>query len=55
MLENCDTIVNFGFNFDACPMQSPFWFVHLMHQNLKGACIILTQCTRKIKHAVIDL
>ena len=24
------------FNFDACPMHSPFGFVHLMHQNLSA-------------------
>ena len=34
MLENCDKIMHLHFNFDACPMLSPFEFVHLTHQNL---------------------
>ena len=34
MLENLDKIMHSRFNFDACPMHSPFWFMHLMHQNL---------------------
>ena len=34
MLENCDKIMHFRFNFVACLMHSPFGFVHLMHQNL---------------------
>ena len=27
------------FNFDACPMHSPFGFVHLMHQNLSARAL----------------
>ena len=34
MLENCGKIIHFRFNLDACPMHSPFGFVHLTHQNL---------------------
>ena len=34
MFENCDTVMHLGFNFDACPMNSPFRFMHLKHQNL---------------------
>ena len=33
MLENCDKIMHFRISFDACPMHSPFRFVHLTHQN----------------------
>ena len=33
MLENCDKITHFRFNFDACPMHSPFGSVHFTHQN----------------------
>ena len=34
MLENCDKIMHLHFNFDACPMHSPFGFVHMTHQIL---------------------
>ena len=34
ILENCDKVMYFHFNFDACPMHSPFAFVHLMHHKL---------------------
>ena len=40
------------FNFDACPVHSPFWFVHLMHQNL-SVCITLSKFAWKSKYAVI--
>ena len=33
VLENLDKIMHLRFNFDACPMHSPFGFVHLTHQN----------------------
>ena len=33
VLENCDKNMHFRFNFDACPMHSPFGFVHLTQQN----------------------
>ena len=36
MLKNCDKIMHFRFNFDACLMHSPFVVVHLTHQNLSG-------------------
>ena len=36
MIENLDKIMHLRFNFDACPMHSPFGFVHLMHQNLSA-------------------
>ena len=34
MLKNCDKIMHLHFSFDACPMHSPFGFMHLRHQNL---------------------
>ena len=36
MLENLDKIMHLHFNFNACPMHSPFRFVHLTHQNLSA-------------------
>ena len=39
VLENCDKIMHLRFNFDACPVHSPFGFVHLAHQNL-GVCAL---------------
>ena len=39
VLENLDKIMHLRFNFDACPVHSPFGFVHLMHQNL-SACAL---------------
>ena len=53
MLENCDKIMHLRFNFDACPMHSPFGFVHLSKS--QRTCIILSQFTRKSKYAVINL
>ena len=34
VLENLDRKMHLRFDFDACPVHSPFGFVHLMHQNL---------------------
>ena len=31
VLKNCDKIMQFPFNFDACPVHSPFEFVYLKH------------------------
>ena len=39
MLENLDKIMHLRFNFDACPMHSPFGFVHLTHQNLSARAL----------------
>ena len=39
MLENCDKLMHMRFNFDACPMHSPFGFVHLTHQNLSARAL----------------
>ena len=35
MLENLDKIMHLRFNFDACPMHSPFGFVHLTVGDVK--------------------
>ena len=59
MLENLDKIMHFHFDFDDCPVHSPFGVVHLspfgvmhlMHQNL-SASIILPKFTCKDKYAV---
>ena len=34
MLENCDKLMHFHFNFDAWPLHSLFMSLHLTHQNL---------------------
>ena len=51
MLQNCDKIMHLHFNFDACPMHSPFRFVRLTES--QRTCIILSQFTCKSKYAVI--
>ena len=30
MIENCDRIMHLRFSFDACPLHSPFGFMHVM-------------------------
>ena len=45
MLENCDKIMHLRFNFDACAPDA---------SKSHRACIILLQCTRKSKYAVIN-
>ena len=40
MLENCDKIMYFSFNFDACLMHSPFGFLHMTYQNLSARALI---------------
>ena len=39
VLENCDKIMHFRSNFDACPMHSLFGFMHLTHQNLSARAL----------------
>ena len=39
MLKNLDKIMHLPFNFDACPMHSPFGFMHLTHQNLSARAL----------------
>ena len=55
---NCDKIMQLRFNFDACPMHSPFAFVHLMHQNLCAHALFchnsLAKAYRVIKRARAD-
>ena len=48
MLENLDKIMHLRFNFDACPMHSPFGFVHLTHQNLSGRALFCLNSLAKV-------
>ena len=36
------------FNFDACPMHSPFGFVHLTHQNLRARALFCHNALAKV-------
>ena len=36
------------FNFDACPMHSPFGFVHLTHQNLSARALFCHNSLAKV-------
>ena len=36
------------FPFDACPMHSPFGFVHLMHQNLRARVLFCLNSLAKV-------
>ena len=48
MLENLDKIIHLRFNFDACPMHSPFGFVHLTHQNLSARALFCLNSLAKV-------
>ena len=48
MLENCDKIMHLRFNFDACPMHSPFGFMHLTHQNLSASALFCNNSLAKV-------
>ena len=48
MLENRDKIMHLRFNFDACPMHSPFRFVHLTHQNLSVRALFCHNSLAKV-------
>ena len=48
MLENLDKIMHLRFNFDACPMHSPFGFVHLTHQNLSARALFCLNSLAKV-------
>ena len=48
MLENLDKIMHLRFNFDACPMHSPFEFVHLTHQNLSARALFCLNSHAKV-------
>ena len=48
VLENCDIIMHLRFNFDACPMHSPFGFVHLTHQNLSAHALFCHNSLAKV-------
>ena len=48
MLENCGKIMHLRFNLDACPMHSPFGFVHLTHQNLSAHALLCQNSLAKV-------
>ena len=48
MLRNCDKIMHLRFNFDACPMHSPFGFMHLTHQNLSTLALFCHNSLAKV-------
>ena len=48
MVENLDKIMHLRFNFDACPMHSPFGFVHLTHQNLSARALFCLNSLAKV-------
>ena len=48
MLENLDKIMHLCFNFDACPMHSPFGLVHLTHQNLSARALFCLNSLVKV-------
>ena len=48
VLENLDKIMHLRFSFDACPMHSPFGFVHLMHQNLSARGLFCLNSLAKV-------
>ena len=43
-----DKIMYLRFNFDACPMHSPFGFVHLTHQNLSARPLFCPHSLAKV-------
>ena len=48
MLENLHKIMHLRFNFYACPMHSPFGFVHLTHQNLSAHALFCLNLLAKV-------
>ena len=48
MLENLDKIMHLRFNFDTCPVHSPFGFVHLTHQNLSARALFCLNSLAKV-------
>ena len=48
MLENLDKIMHLRFNFDVCPMHSPFGFVHLTHQNFSTSALFCLNSLAKV-------
>ena len=48
MLENYDNIMQFRFNFDTCPMHSPFRIVHFIHQNLSACALFCHNSLAKV-------
>ena len=55
-LEFRQRIMHFCFDFDACPVYSPFGHVYLTHQNLSSCALFcLNSLAHKSKYAVINL
>ena len=52
MLKNFDKIMHLHFNFDACPVHSPFGFVHLTHQNLSARALFCHNSVAKVSTQV---
>ena len=48
MLENSDKIMHLRFNFDACPVHSPFAFVHLTNQILSARALFCITSLAKV-------
>ena len=48
MLQNCDKKMHFRFNFDACPVHSPFGFVHSTHQNFSAHALFCDNSLTKV-------
>ena len=53
VLENLDKIMHLRFNFDACPMHSPFGFVHLTHQNLSARALFCLKSLAKVNSQLL--
>ena len=43
------------FNFDACPMHSPFGFVHLTHQNLSARALFCLNSLAKVNTQLLSI
>ena len=53
MLEDCDKIMHWRFNFDVCPMHSPFEFVHLTHQNISARALFCHNSLAKVNKQLL--
>ena len=52
VLENCDKIMHFCFNFDACPMHLTFGFMHLTYQNLSAPAYFCNNSLAKVSISI---
>ena len=53
MLENLDKVMHLRFNFDACPMHSPFRLVHFTHHNLSAGALFCLNSLAKVNKQLI--